>query len=248
MNHQSSDSICSCVKIDGKVGWKPLRNDVYRRSRYVTRTFRLIEKHSQVLYVLEITGMIRLAKPMIFVITLFVVSCSTDNVNRFEEGDSKFQRETKSFNSMDDFGTQIFKLIQLDKYDEILELMPDMSELEIMIDGSSLDDDKKDARRKKLEEELKDDIESLKKTYDKFREKTEEAGIDWAKSTLSYIDYEHKKENRIETADLFLTFSFKGVSYEIELKNCTKISGSWLIGNEINWHTQDARSGNSWYY
>lgn len=92
---------------------------------------------------------------------------------------------------------------------------------------------------KALESNLKSSIESLKRSYDGLRTEAENRGIDWNKSKLVLIDFDHKRENGIESADLFLNFEYKEVKYEIEVKNCYKNNSSWSIGNYISFKNRE---------
>ncbi|MCC6599799.1 MAG: hypothetical protein IT223_03900 [Crocinitomicaceae bacterium] len=140
---------------------------------------------------------------------------------------------------MEDFGKRIFQLISGDRYKEIADLMLNLSEYKELIDVSTLDKDAKEERMKALESNLKSSIESLKRSYDGLRTEAENRGIDWNKSKLVLIDFDHKRENGIESADLFLNFEYKEVKYEIEVKNCYKNNSSWSIGNYISFKNRE---------
>jgi hypothetical protein len=168
--------------------------------------------------------------------TLTLLSCGGDKV-KIDNGLTvvQFDRKTSDFETIDEFGGQIFKLIQSDSYNKILDLMPDLAEYKTLVNNSSLSDGVKENTIEGLERKLKSNIKSLKMTYSRLKEQTEKSGIDWSKSQLDYIDYNHNKKEQIESADILLNFSFKGVNYKIELKDCIKIGDTWLIGNQINW-------------
>jgi len=176
--------------------------------------------------------------------TLTLLSCGGDKgTGDNAEIVSEFDRKTSDYETIDEFGGQIFKLIQADNYNKILDLMPDLIEYKMLVNNSSLSDDKKERTIEGLEKKLKGNIESLKQTYSQLKGQTEKSGIDWSKSKLDYIDYNHKKKDKLESADIYLNFSFKGVNYKIELKGCLKIGDAWLIGDKINWES----SGSSYY-
>lgn len=177
---------------------------------------------------------------LVFGITLF--SCNSERVNNNKDTHD-LEREIPQSKTIDEFGEQIFKLIQSDSYNEILELMPNLDEYKSLVTASSLSEEKKEFKIKGLEDALKTDIESLKSTYSTLRNRTEKAGIDWAKTQLEYIDYDHIKKDKIEKADIFLNISFKGVKYKIELKDCVKIGDVWFMGNQTNWQN----SSNNYY-
>lgn len=147
---------------------------------------------------------------------------------------SDFERKTGSYETMEDFGDKIFQLISKDQYKAVADLMPDLSEHLALLKTSALEEDEKERKMKQLESELKNDIESLKQSYDRFKEEAEKSGIDWTKSKLDFIDFKHERENKIEKADLFLNFKYKGVNYKIEIRGCYKFNDSWLMGNQIN--------------
>ena len=176
--------------------------------------------------------------------TLILLSCCGGiGTGENNETVTEYDRKTWEYETITVFGGQIFKLIQSDSYDKILDLMPDLTEYRALVSNSSLADDKKERALEGLEGRLKGNIESLKKTYSRLKEQTEKSGIDWPKSQLDYIDYDHTKKKKIESAEIYLNFSFKGVNYKIELKGCYKIGNTWLIGDEINW-----KSSGSGYY
>ncbi len=135
--------------------------------------------------------------------------------------------------SIDEFGAQVFKFIQSDKLNEILALRPNLNEYTAVMNNSSFSDSQKKEMINKVEYFLKRDTESLKKSYDLFIENSESAGIDWSNSSLNYIDYEHLRKNKIETADIYLNIDLIGVNYTIELEDCIKAGDTWRIGNEI---------------
>ncbi len=135
--------------------------------------------------------------------------------------------------SIDELGAQVFKLIQSNKFNKILELRPDLIEYTAVMNNSSFSESKKKEMISKVEYFLERDTESLKKSYDLFIENSESAGIDWSNSSLNYIDYEHIKKNKIEIADIYLNIDLKGVNYIIELEDCVKAGDTWLVGNEI---------------
>ncbi len=137
--------------------------------------------------------------------------------------------------SIDELGSQVFEFIKSDKFDKILELRPDLNEYTAVMNNSSFSDSQKTKMFSKVEYFLKRDTESLKKSYNLFIENTESAGIDWSNSGLNYIDYRHLKKNKIETADIYLYFDFKGGKYKIALNDCIKAGNTWFIGNEIYW-------------
>lgn len=188
-------------------------------------------------------------KRLITILTaLTLLSCggekgASDNNQKVVE----FDRKTAEYESIDEFGEQMFKLIQADNYSKILDLIPDLTEYKSLINSSSLSDKNKERAINGLEKELKGNIESLKRSYTRLQEQTEQSGIDWSKSQLDYIDYNHTKKDRIESADIFLNFSFKGVNYKIELKDCLKIGDTWLIGEQINWkNAESSRYYDGW--
>ncbi len=184
-------------------------------------------------------------KKITLIILVFVVlSCgnNTKNTNT-TTNNIDINNDIPKIETIDKFGEKIFTLIQSDNYTKILDLMPDLKKYETLIKNSALTDGKKETMLHNLESTLKNNIELLKKTYSRVRKQAEEAGIDWTKSKLNYIDYIHTKEDKIENADIFLNFSFKGVNYKIELNDCVKINNIWFIGNKINWRTHS----NSYY-
>lgn len=187
--------------------------------------------------------------PITLFLAVTMISCGSNNdASNQNKSTVDFDRKTADYETIDEFGEQIFKLIQTDNYNSILDLMPDLAEYKWLINSSSLSEEVKENRSEELENELKGNIESLKKTYTQLQEKTESSGIDWTKSQLDFIDYNHTKKDKIESADIFLNFSFKGVNYKIELKDCMKIGDTWLIGNQINWQSSQRDSYyDSWY-
>lgn len=182
----------------------------------------------------------------ISITALMLFSCSGENNSPENSiGDIDFERNTSNYETIDEFGEQIFKLIQLDDYNSILDLMPDLTEYKFLINESSLPSESKERTINGLENKLKENIQSLKRTYSMLKEKTEESGIDWSKSELDYIDYNHIKKDRIESANIYLNFNFKGVNYKIELRECVKIGNTWLIGNKINWKSSNGNGYSS---
>jgi hypothetical protein len=180
-------------------------------------------------------------KQLLIILTIHtLLSCGNKKQDDSSGTTVKSRHETVRFETIDDFGRQIFELIRHDSYNNILDLMPDLSEYTAFIDSSSMPEKTKKDRIEELEEDLKENIESLKQTYSRLKEQTERSGIDWEKTNLDHIDYKHTKKDNIESADIYLNFSFKGVRYEIELKDCVKIGKTWLIGNEINWKSPES--------
>jgi hypothetical protein len=186
-------------------------------------------------------------KGFIFIAILSLFSCANETRTTDNGQSNHVIRRSNKAKAIDDFGEHIFKLIKADNYNEILELMPDLIEYKSLINNSSYSDDKKENILNGLETELKSNIESLKNSYSNFKKDKEKSGIDWTNTKLEYIDYNHVKNNKIEKADIFLNFSFKGVNYKIELKKCIKIGGTWLIGNQINWKNANTRYYDSYH-
>lgn len=168
--------------------------------------------------------------------TILLLSCNPDqNTVAQKESGGETTRKTSDYETLDDFGGAIFKLIQANNYSKILELVPEKEECNKMINNSSLSTSQKERAIERMEDELKNGIESLKSSYDLTREMAEKSGIDWSKCKLEFIDFEHKKEHRMETSNIYLNFSFKGVNYKIKLSNCIKIGETWLLGDRITW-------------
>ena len=143
-------------------------------------------------------------------------------------------RNTPDYETMEEFGSQVFEFIQSDKFDKILELRPNMNEMTAIINNSLYPD----AQKKGMinyNSNPKKGTESLKKSYDLFIENSESAGIDWSNYNLEYIDYKHRNYNKIETADIYLYINFQGGKYKISLNDCSRTESTWLIGDEISW-------------
>lgn len=134
---------------------------------------------------------------------------------------------------MESFGERVFQLIATDQYNSIADLMPDLSEYQAIIENSALSQSDKDRFLNMLESKMKNNIESLKRSYTRLREETDQAGIDWEASQLDFIDFRHEKENKVEKADLILNFKYKGVNYKIEVTDCLKYGDTWLMGHQL---------------
>jgi hypothetical protein len=179
-------------------------------------------------------------KLILLLVTFFLISCGNEKSKNNEtkkEFDSN--RQTPKNETIDEFGSRIFKLIQSDNYNSILEYMPDTTEFKSVITNSSLSNQKKEIEINKIENRIKSNIKLLKNSYSKLKQETDKSGIDWTKTNLDFIDFNYIKKNKIEVADIYLNINFKGVNYEIQLKECIKINNTWLIGNEINWVNND---------
>ena len=174
---------------------------------------------------------------IVVLITLVLLSlCYGDNLPKQDNADSVVHdRNTPTFVTIEELGSQVFELIKADKLDKILELRPNFNEFTAIINNSSFSDLKKKEIINKIEYNLEKDTESLKKSYDIFIENSESAEINWSDYSIDYIDYRHQKTNQIEDADIYLYISFKSVNYKIALNDCYKINGIWLMGNEIYW-------------
>jgi hypothetical protein len=144
-------------------------------------------------------------------------------------------RNTPAYETMEEFGSQVFEFIQSDKFNKILELRPDLNEFTAIINNSSFPDAQKKEIIREGEYTLKKGTEFLKKSYDLFIEESESARIDWSNYSLDYIDYKHTNRNKLEIADIYLYINFQGGKYKISLFDCFRTESTWLIGDEINW-------------
>ena len=163
-------------------------------------------------------------RAIVVLITLALLSlCNADD------------RNTPAYETIEEFGSQVFEFIKSDKFNKILELEPNLNEMTAIMNNSSFPDAQKKEMISKFEYNLKKNTESLKKSYDLFIENSESAGIDWSNYSLDYIDYEHRKWNKMEMADIYLYINFQGGKYKISLHDCFRTESTWLIGDEISW-------------
>ena len=138
---------------------------------------------------------------------------------------------------IDEFGAQIFELIKADKFDKILELTPNSDDFTSIINNSTFPDAQKKQIISQAENQAKSHSESLKKSYELFNTNTQSAGIDWSNFSIDYIDFGHKRKDKIEDVDIDLYVKSNGVIHNIGLHDCLKSEGTWLMGNEIYWKT-----------
>ena len=174
---------------------------------------------------------------VVVLITLALLSlCNGDDLPKQVNADSiAYDRKTPAYETIEEFGSQVFEFIKSGKFDKILELQPNLNEFTAIINNSYFPDLKKKETISKAENHLKNNTESLKKSYDLFIENTKSAGVDWSDYCIEYIDYKHQKRNKIEDADIYLYISSNSVNYKIALHDCLRTEGTWLMGNEIYW-------------
>ncbi len=174
---------------------------------------------------------------IVVLITLVLLSlCSGGDLPKQDNADTiVYDRKTPPYETIEEFGSQVFEFIKSGKFDKILELTPNFNEFTAIINNSSFSEIKKKETINKIEYQLKSNTESLKKSYDLFIENSESAGIDWSNYSIHYIDYKHQKRNKIEDADIYLYIGYNGVTHKIALHDCLKTESTWLMGNEIYW-------------
>ena len=166
------------------------------------------------------------------VVTFVFLGCGgTENRRRTSNN------ERTTINSL---GKEVFDYVKHNDYHSILNLLPDVEKYKELIRYSYLSEKAKSEAIGKIENNLKSDIQNLKSSYTRLVDKANRAGIDWSKTNLSYVDYVHRKQKRIESSDIVLNFTFKGVNYQIELRDCMKIGGVWYIGSNIIYKEDDS--------
>lgn len=165
---------------------------------------------------------------VVVLITLVLLSlCNGDDLPKLDKADSiAYDRTTPTYETIEEFGSQVFEFIKSDKFDKILELRPNFNEFTAIINNSSFSGLKKKETINKIEYQLKSNTESLKKSYDLFIENSKSTGIDWSNYSIDYIDYRHQKRNKIEDADIYLYISFQNVTHKIALHDCFRAKGT----------------------
>jgi hypothetical protein len=179
-----------------------------------------------------------MGKLLLFSLALCLFSCSSNRADAPLQNEAGPQRKTAEYETMEDFSKAVFTLITRDQYPQLAELVPELSEYQQIVNNSSWAMEKKEQKSKELESIARNKIESLKRTYTRFKEETEKAGIDWSKAAFDHIDFEHSKKDNIEKADISINFKYKGVNYRIELKECYKFKDTWLLGEQINFQEE----------
>ena len=99
---------------------------------------------------------------------------------------------------IDEFGAQIFELIRIGEIDKILELTPNSDNFTTIINNSTIPDEQKKQIISQDENQAEGHSASLRKSYELFKTNSESAGIDWSNFSIDYMDFEHKRKDKIE--------------------------------------------------
>jgi len=77
--------------------------------------------------------------------------------------------------------------------------------------------------------------EKMYNAFNKIRVRGRRAGIDWNEAEYQTITSKTKERDNIESGDIYIIFSFKGVNYRIKLDDCIKTNRGWLMSDDPSW-------------
>jgi hypothetical protein len=115
------------------------------------------------------------------------------------------------------------------------ELVPAKEDFEKIVSVYSGSEDDKKMILAGSEENSRKILANTTQAVDEIRRKGADAGINWEEATFSNAEYEVKKENNIETADLKVIVSYKDLKYKIKIAECIKTDRGWLIFDKPEW-------------
>lgn len=168
-------------------------------------------------------------------LTVILTSCGNEEKTVDEKTEEAKEQSSVSNSTLEEVGASI--IISLKENDSTIlsELVPtkeDVIQIVSVYTGSEAD--KKsilagaDANTQKI-------TANTNKAFSEIRKKGNKAGVKWDEIIFINSEYDIKKENNIEIADLKISFNDKDGVYKIRIAECIKTERGWLIFDKPQW-------------
>ncbi|MCK5056375.1 MAG: hypothetical protein KAT34_06960 [Candidatus Aminicenantes bacterium] len=133
------------------------------------------------------------------------------------------------------FGELIFNTLKSNDIEKFSNYIPTQEDFKKLLVQSSYDEETKKKSLAGCSEIIKKMNEELIEDFTSVRREAEKAGIDWSKTKFVRVEYEVEKKDDIEIVDIYIIFTYIGLSYKIKLDDCVKSHRGWLPNGYISW-------------
>lgn len=130
------------------------------------------------------------------------------------------------------FGEMIFNTIKSNDIEKFSKYITTREDFEKILVRSSLDEEKKKKSLAEGFDKLKGLNEELIEDFTSVRKEAEKDGIDWSKTKFLRVEHEIEKEDNTESFDIYIIFTYIGLSYKIKLDDCVKMHRGWLLADD----------------
>lgn len=153
--------------------------------------------------------------------SLLFVQCDTFNNSN----------ETK-----EQFAEYIFNCLKDNDYEKFTYNIMTKSDLEDLLQMSSLSDEEKKEELSKSNTTIKDMYSESKITFNTIRNEAIKAGIIWEDTKFVKIkEIKEDLKNSLLLAGFRFVLEYKSIQYEINIDGCIKSKRGWILSSQLEW-------------
>lgn len=164
-----------------------------------------------------------------------LISCGGDEKTAHEKTEEAKEQSSISNSTLEELSASVILALKENDPQKLTDLIAKKQDFENIVTIYQGSEEDKKAILAGSEENAKLILSNTQKALPEIREKAVKAGVNWDEAKFSNADYSIKKENNLETADLSITFSYKDLSYKIQIAECIKTERGWLIFDKPKW-------------
>ena len=164
-------------------------------------------------------------------VVLNLAGCGGDSSNEAENANSKAAKIAKkaelTASTPAEFAQSIVALLAANDPNEFMKFVFPAKEELLTSLLKTVSADKRDDLREEIEKDFDEMRKQVLESFAKVRNEQAEKGCDWKEAKFLRAEYETEDRHGISQAEIEVTFSTGGQTYEFELDDCVLINGRW---------------------
>ncbi len=165
----------------------------------------------------------------------FFSSCSDKKGEKNGNNIETVELKTPANSTLEELGASFILALKESDSKAISDFLPTKEDVEnIILVYEGTGNEKKEILSGSEENTEKIKTNTLQ-SIDEIIKKGKNAGINWEDVSFTNSEYEIKKEHKIESVDLTIAFTYKSLTYKIQIAECIKTNRGWLIFDKPQW-------------
>ena len=168
-------------------------------------------------------------------VMLNLAGCGGNSSNETETGNNEVETDTKSAepaaeltaSTPEEFAQSIVALLAANDPNEFIKFVFPAKEELLAFGLKTISADKRDGFVEEIEKDFDEMRKQVLESFAKVRNEQAEKGCDWKEAKFLRAEYETADRHGISKAEIEVTFSAGGQTYEFELDDCVLINGRW---------------------
>jgi len=154
-------------------------------------------------------------------------SNETENANGNSEAEAGTKKAELTASTPAEFAQSIVALLAANDPNEFIKFVFPAKEELLAFGLKTISADKRDGFVEEIEKDFDEMRKQVLESFAKVRNEQAEKGCDWKEAKFLRAEYETEDRHGISQAEIEVTFSAGGQTYEFELDDCVLINGRW---------------------